>query len=90
MGYCCLPGTIKVNYLSFLVMKFPILTLQFASCSLDLICWVCSTLFDAGQKAEAAKYLRLVVVHKPAYKRFLDQCEQDDDIASDLTGRRDY
>ncbi|KAL9297030.1 hypothetical protein ACSQ67_022926 [Phaseolus vulgaris] len=57
----------------------------------DGLLLLASTLFDAGQKAEAAKYLRLVVVHKPAYKRFLDQCEQDNDIASDLArSRRDY
>ncbi|XP_022635656.1 ALBINO3-like protein 2, chloroplastic isoform X2 [Vigna radiata var. radiata] len=56
----------------------------------DGLLLLASTLFDAGQKAEAAKYLRLVVVHKPAYKKFLDQCEQDDDIASDLASRRDY
>ncbi|BAT83547.1 hypothetical protein VIGAN_04070900 [Vigna angularis var. angularis] len=56
----------------------------------DGLLLLASTLFDAGQKAEAAKYLRLVVVHKPAYKKFLDQCEQDDDIASDLARRRDY
>lgn len=67
-------------------MLFP-----FCSLDWDLICLVYSTLFDAGQKAEAAKYLRLVVAHKPAYKKFLDQCEQDDDIASDLAGsRREY
>ncbi|QCE12499.1 preprotein translocase subunit YidC [Vigna unguiculata] len=56
----------------------------------DGLLLLASTLFDAGQKAEAAKYLRLVVVHRPAYKKFLDQCEQDDDIASDLARRRDY
>ncbi|KAH1234990.1 ALBINO3-like protein 2, chloroplastic [Glycine max] len=47
-----------------------------------------STLFDSGQKAEAAKYLRLVVAYKPGYKKFLELCEKDDDIASDLTRSR--
>ncbi|KAG4992635.1 hypothetical protein JHK87_026092 [Glycine soja] len=46
------------------------------------------TLFDSGQKAEAAKYLRLVVAYKPGYKKFLELCEKDDDIASDLTRSR--
>nr|KYP47630.1 hypothetical protein KK1_030736 [Cajanus cajan] len=54
----------------------------------DGLLLLASTLFDSGQKAEAAKYLRLVVAHKPAYKKFLDQCEQDDDIASDLARSR--
>lgn len=49
---------------------------------------VCSTLFDSGEKAEAAKYLRLVVAYNPRYKKFLDQCEQDDDIADDLARSR--
>ncbi|CAJ1822180.1 unnamed protein product [Sphenostylis stenocarpa] len=57
----------------------------------DGLLLLASTLFDAGQKAEAAKYLRLVVARKPAYKKFLDQCEQDDDIASDVArSRREY
>ncbi|KAK7243288.1 hypothetical protein RIF29_38081 [Crotalaria pallida] len=49
-----------------------------------------STLFDAGQKDEAAKYLRLIVAYNPAYRKFLDQCEQEDDadITSDLTNSR--
>lgn len=47
-----------------------------------------STLYDAGQKAEAAKYLRLVVAYKPTYRRFLDACEQDEDIANDLANSR--
>ncbi|TKY65370.1 ALBINO3 protein 3 [Spatholobus suberectus] len=54
----------------------------------DGLLLLASTLFDAGQKAEAAKYLRLVVAHKPGYKKFLEQCEQDDDIASDLARSR--
>ncbi|KAK7394686.1 hypothetical protein VNO78_15221 [Psophocarpus tetragonolobus] len=55
---------------------------------LDGLLLFASTLFDAGHKAEAAKYLRLVVAHKPAYKKFLDKCEQDDDITSDLARSR--
>ncbi|XP_027351859.1 ALBINO3-like protein 2, chloroplastic isoform X2 [Abrus precatorius] len=54
----------------------------------DTLLLLASTLFDAGQKAEAAKYLRLVVAYNPAYKKFLDQCEQDDDITSDLARSR--
>jgi len=72
------------------VLKFPLQTQLFLSCSLDWIGWICSTLFDAGQKAEAAKYLRLVVAYKPGYKKFLEQCEKDDDFTSDLArSRRD-
>ncbi|KAF1884125.1 hypothetical protein Lal_00046412 [Lupinus albus] len=51
----------------------------------DGLLLLASTLFDAGQKNEAAKYLRLIVAYNPAYQKFLDQCEQDDDITSDLT-----
>ncbi|KAI4350151.1 hypothetical protein L6164_010660 [Bauhinia variegata] len=47
-----------------------------------------STLFDGGQRDEAAKYLRLVVAYNPAYRKFLEKCEQDDDIASDLANSR--
>ena len=50
--------------------------------------WGSSTLYDAGQKGEAAKYLRLVVAYKPAYRKYLDKCEQDEDIASDLASSR--
>ncbi|MCI40017.1 ALBINO3-like protein, partial [Trifolium medium] len=46
------------------------------------------TLYDGGQKAEAAKYLRLVVAYNPGYKKFLEQCEQDDDLTSDLARSR--
>ncbi|KAL2330204.1 hypothetical protein Fmac_017785 [Flemingia macrophylla] len=54
----------------------------------DGLLLLASTLFDSGRKAEAAKYLRLVVAHKPAYKTFLEQCEQHDDIANDLARSR--
>ncbi|XP_061357390.1 ALBINO3-like protein 2, chloroplastic [Gastrolobium bilobum] len=61
----------------------------------DGLLLLASTLFDAGHKAEAAKYLRLVVAYKPGYKKFLEQCERDDDddadaddIASDLARSR--
>ncbi|KAJ1443538.1 Tetratricopeptide-like helical domain superfamily [Sesbania bispinosa] len=54
----------------------------------DGLLLLASTLFDAGQKAEAAKYLRRVVAYKPAYKKFLEQCEQDEDFASDLARSR--
>ena len=48
-----------------------------------------STLYDAGEKVEAAKYLRLVVAYNPAYKKFLEQCErEDDDIVRDLANSR--
>ncbi|KAK4284949.1 hypothetical protein QN277_001712 [Acacia crassicarpa] len=54
----------------------------------DGLLLLASTLYDAGQKGEAAKYLRLVVAYKPAYRKFLDACEQDEDIASDLASSR--
>jgi YidC/Oxa1 family membrane protein insertase len=56
--------------------------------SWDWNSWVYSTLYDGGQKAEAAKYLRLVVAYNPAYKKFLEQCEQDTDLTSDLARSR--
>ncbi|KAF7817748.1 ALBINO3-like protein 2, chloroplastic [Senna tora] len=50
-----------------------------------------STLYDAGQKDEAAKYLRLVVAYNPAHTKFLELCERDNDIASDLAmSRREF
>ncbi|KAK7295166.1 hypothetical protein RJT34_18071 [Clitoria ternatea] len=55
---------------------------------LDGLLLLASTLFDSGDKAEAAKYLRIVVAYKPAYKKFLDQCEEDHDITSDLARNR--
>ncbi|XP_012569178.1 ALBINO3-like protein 2, chloroplastic [Cicer arietinum] len=54
----------------------------------DGLLLLASTLYDAGQKAEAAKYLRPVVAFNPAYKKFLEQCEQDEDFASDLARSR--
>ncbi|KAK2415607.1 mitochondrial inner membrane protein OXA1 [Trifolium repens] len=54
----------------------------------DGLLLLASTLYDGGQKAEAAKYLRLVVAYNPAYKKFLEQCEQDTDLTSDLARSR--
>ncbi|MED6224695.1 hypothetical protein PIB30_086531, partial [Stylosanthes scabra] len=55
-----------------------------------------SSLYDAGNKEEAAKYLRLVVAFNPSYQKFLDKCERDDeddddgddDIVTDLANSR--
>lgn len=54
----------------------------------DGLLLLASSLHDSGQKAEAAKYLRLVVAYNPGYKKFLEQCEQHEDIASDLAQTR--
>ncbi|KAF7817747.1 ALBINO3-like protein 2, chloroplastic [Senna tora] len=42
----------------------------------DGLLLLASTLYDAGQKDEAAKYLRLVVAYNPAYTKFLEVCER--------------
>lgn len=84
MVCCCLPGTTWLNTL-ISVQTFLFL---FSFCSWDWIYWVYSSLHDSGQKAEAAKYLRLVVAYNPGYKKFLEQCEQHEDIASDLAQTR--
>ncbi|XP_028800217.1 ALBINO3-like protein 2, chloroplastic isoform X2 [Neltuma alba] len=54
----------------------------------DGLLLLASALHDAGQKDEAAKYLRLLVAYKPAYRKYLEACEQDQDIASDLASSR--
>ncbi|CAI8613233.1 unnamed protein product [Vicia faba] len=57
----------------------------------DGLLLLASTLYDAGQKAEAAKYLRLVVAYNPGYKKFLEQCEKHEDLATDLArSRREF
>ncbi|XP_019186097.1 PREDICTED: ALBINO3-like protein 2, chloroplastic isoform X2 [Ipomoea nil] len=37
-----------------------------------------SALYNVGRKAEAAKYLRIVVAYDPSYRELLEQCENDD------------
>ncbi|XVF30398.1 hypothetical protein REPUB_Repub16aG0053800 [Reevesia pubescens] len=52
-----------------------------------------SALLDVGRKAEALKYLRLVVAYNPSYKYLLEEVEnEEDDFASNLASsrRRDY
>ncbi|KAL1360534.1 hypothetical protein HN51_005927 [Arachis hypogaea] len=62
----------------------------------DGLLLLASSLYDEGNKEEAAKYLRLVVAYNPSYQKFLDQCERndddddgdDDDIVTDLANSR--
>ncbi|XP_022743238.1 ALBINO3-like protein 3, mitochondrial isoform X2 [Durio zibethinus] len=52
-----------------------------------------SALADSGRKAEALKFLRLVVAYDPNYNYLLEELEnEEDDFASNLasTRRRDY
>ncbi|CAE5962906.1 unnamed protein product [Arabidopsis arenosa] len=47
-----------------------------------------SALYKEGQSDEAAKILRVVVEHNPAYKPLLEQCEDENELVSDLVSRR--
>ncbi|CAA0315936.1 unnamed protein product [Arabidopsis thaliana] len=47
-----------------------------------------SALYKEGQSDEAAKILRVVVDHNPAYKPLLEQCEDENELVSDLVSRR--
>ncbi|KAK6243838.1 hypothetical protein QUC31_010247 [Theobroma cacao] len=52
-----------------------------------------SALLDSGRKAEALKFLRLVVAYNPNYNYLLEEVEnEEDNFASDLVNsrRRDY
>ena len=35
----------------------------------------CSTLFQEGEKSEAAKYLRIAAAYDPGANRYLKECE---------------
>lgn len=48
----------------------------------------CSALYKEGQSHEAAKILRVVVDHNPAYKPLLEQCEDENELVSDLANSR--
>ncbi|CAN6995633.1 unnamed protein product [Brassica oleracea var. botrytis] len=47
-----------------------------------------SALYKEGQSHEAAKILRVVVDHNPAYKPLLEQCEDENELVSDLASSR--
>ncbi|CAH2065557.1 unnamed protein product [Thlaspi arvense] len=47
-----------------------------------------SALYKGGQSHEAAKILRVVVDHNPAYKPLLEQCEDDNELVNDLVSSR--
>ncbi|XP_010415050.1 PREDICTED: ALBINO3-like protein 2, chloroplastic [Camelina sativa] len=47
-----------------------------------------SALYKEGESDEAAKILRVVVDHNPAYKPLLEQCEDENEQVSDLVSRR--
>lgn len=47
-----------------------------------------SALFNEGRKAEASKYLRLAAAYSPAFKEYLEQCENDEDLVADLASSR--
>lgn len=40
-----------------------------------------SALYNVDQKAEAAKYLRIVVAYDSSYRELLEQCENDDNTS---------
>ncbi|KDP34632.1 hypothetical protein JCGZ_11950 [Jatropha curcas] len=59
----------------------------------DSLVKLASCLSIEGLKAEAVEYLRAAVAYNPAYKEFLEQCENDEEeFGSDLVDsrRRDY
>ncbi|ESQ38857.1 hypothetical protein EUTSA_v10022463mg [Eutrema salsugineum] len=47
-----------------------------------------SALYKEGQSHEAAKILRVVVDHNPSYKPLLEQCEDENELVSDLVSSR--
>lgn len=48
-----------------------------------------SALYNEGRKAEATKYLQSAAAYNPAYKEYLDQCEDDNEkLVGDLVSSR--
>lgn len=45
----------------------------------DGLVLLASALYNEGRKAEASKYLQSAAAYNPAYKEYLDQCEDDND-----------
>ncbi|KAJ6360394.1 hypothetical protein OIU77_004414 [Salix suchowensis] len=59
----------------------------------DGLLLLASALSREGRKAEAVKYLRVVVAYDPSRRNFLEECENDEDsFVGDLVSsrRRDY
>uniref|UniRef100_A0A0A0LHD0 ALBINO3-like protein 2, chloroplastic n=1 Tax=Cucumis sativus TaxID=3659 RepID=A0A0A0LHD0_CUCSA len=55
----------------------------------DGLVLLASALYNEGRKAEATKYLKSAVAYNPAYKEYLDQCEDDNDkLVGDLVSSR--
>ncbi|KAA0051404.1 ALBINO3-like protein 2 [Cucumis melo var. makuwa] len=55
----------------------------------DGLVLLASALYNEGRKAEATKYLKSAVAYNPAYKVYLDQCEDDNDkLVGDLVSSR--
>ncbi|KAG6598967.1 ALBINO3-like protein 3, mitochondrial, partial [Cucurbita argyrosperma subsp. sororia] len=51
----------------------------------DGLVLLASALYNEGRKAEATKYLQSAAAYNPAYKEYLDQCEDDNDkLVGDL------
>ncbi|XP_057961989.1 ALBINO3-like protein 2, chloroplastic [Malania oleifera] len=55
----------------------------------DGLLLLASALYNEGRKAEAVKYLRILISYNPAYSELLEQCEKDDDaFVNDLVSSR--
>ncbi|KAM4079923.1 hypothetical protein ACJW30_09G152000 [Castanea mollissima] len=55
----------------------------------DGLVLLASALYNEGRKTEAANYLRYAAAYNPAYKEYLEQCENDEDVfVSDLVSSR--
>ncbi|KAK4602008.1 hypothetical protein RGQ29_011191 [Quercus rubra] len=55
----------------------------------DGLVLLASALYNEGRKTEAANYLRSAAAYNPAYKEYLEQCENDEDVfVSDLVSSR--
>ncbi|XP_023546234.1 ALBINO3-like protein 2, chloroplastic isoform X1 [Cucurbita pepo subsp. pepo] len=55
----------------------------------DGLVLLASALYNEGRKAEATKYLQSAAAYNPAYKEYLDQCEDDNDkLVGDLVSSR--
>ena len=90
--FCLLKLNLVVNfhchYFSF-SLYFPVITSILSVNKTSYWSWCFSALSREGRKAEAVKYLRLVVAYDPSRKDFLEECENDEDsFVGDLVSSR--
>lgn len=97
MDCCCSQG-LNFKYIFSAESQLSCNLFVLQSCTQMLTCFMLglgfsSALLDSGRKAEALKFLRLVVAYNPNYNYLLEEVEnEEDNFASDLVNsrRRDY